>query len=263
MDFVQTFSHQRSVLTNLGGKLVYSESISVTFMHEKQNPYKKAGCKIFTNSYKNINMNKLISSTCLYCSSVHPDVLMHPEEQIQSGQNRGHFLLYVTVLRYFNRVMQISPALRPHSLSVPSESAKYTRNDRNCFVTIKIRQQIMVEHSGGENNTLFSLLRLGSRAASHQTHGCGLIAGWQGWWWARSELGSGQEGGRLSTANRQKHRHHRVLTDGGRRGTWRMRLSPCDLRWWGYAPGGCRQRCGPAAAAGRSSGASELLRGRP
>lgn len=162
MDFVQTFSHQRSVLTNLGGKLVYSESISVTFMHEKQNPYKKAGCKIFTNSYKNINMNKLISSTCLYCSSVHPDVLMHPEEQIQSGQNRGHFLLYVTVLRYFNRMMQISPALRPHSLSMPSESAKYTRNDRNCFVTIKIRQQMMVEQSGGENNTFCSLLRLGS-----------------------------------------------------------------------------------------------------
>lgn len=74
MDFVQTFSHQRSVLTNLGGKLVYSESISVTFMHEKQNPYKKAGCKLFTNSYKNINMNKLISSTFLYCSSVRPVV---------------------------------------------------------------------------------------------------------------------------------------------------------------------------------------------
>lgn len=87
MDFVQTFSHQRPVLTNLGGKLVYSESISVTFMHEK--PYKKAGCKIFTNSYKNINMNKLISSTFLYCSSVRPVVSMYPEEEIQSGQNRG------------------------------------------------------------------------------------------------------------------------------------------------------------------------------
>lgn len=55
-------------------------------------------------------------------------------------------------------MMQISPALRPHSLSVPSESSKYTRNDRNCFVTIKIRQQIMVEQSGGENNTFFSQL---------------------------------------------------------------------------------------------------------
>lgn len=28
---------------------------------------KKARCKIFTNRYKNINMNKLISSTFLYC----------------------------------------------------------------------------------------------------------------------------------------------------------------------------------------------------
>lgn len=92
MDFVQTFSHQRSALTNLGGKLVYSESISVTFMHEKQNPYKKAGCKIFTNSYKNINMNKLISSTCLYCSSVYPDVLMHPENTIRPKQRTLSFI---------------------------------------------------------------------------------------------------------------------------------------------------------------------------
>lgn len=157
--------------------------------------------------------------------------------------------------------MQISPALCPHSLPVLSESAKYTRNDRNCFVTIKIRQQIMVEQSGGENNTFFSLLRLGSWVASHQTHGCGLIAGWQGWWWARSELGSGQEGGRLSTANREIT--WSPCSDRRRGGTWSIRLSPCDLRWWGYAPGGCRQQCGPAAAAGRSSGASELLRGRP
>lgn len=167
MDFVQTFSHQRSVLTNLGGKLVYSESISVTFMHEKQNPYKKAGCKIFTNSYKNINMNKLISSTFLYCSSVRPVVLMYPEEEIQSGQNRGDLFWYVTVLRYFNCVMQISPALRPHSLSVLSESSKYTRNDRNCFVTIKIRQQIMVEQSGGENNTFFSQLEWSESGWAH------------------------------------------------------------------------------------------------
>lgn len=97
MDFVQTFSHQRSVLTNLGGKLVYSESISVTLMHEKQNPYKKAGCKIFTNSYKNINMNKLISSTFLYCSSVRPVVLMYPEQEIQSGQNRGDLFFYMSL----------------------------------------------------------------------------------------------------------------------------------------------------------------------
>lgn len=35
------------------------------------------------------------------------------------------------------------------------------------------------------------------------------------------------------------------------------------IHWWGYAQGGCRQRCGPAAAAGRSSGASGLLHGHP
>lgn len=28
------------------------------------------------------------------------------------------------------------------------------------------------------------------------------------------------------------------------------------VHWWGYVQGGCRRRCGPAAAAGRNSGAS-------
>lgn len=57
--------NQEFIVSNPGQKLVYKESTSVTSMHEKRklNPYKKAGCKIFTNSYKNINMNKLISST--------------------------------------------------------------------------------------------------------------------------------------------------------------------------------------------------------
>lgn len=32
----------------------------------------KARCKIFTNSYKNINMNKLIFSTFLYCPAIYP-----------------------------------------------------------------------------------------------------------------------------------------------------------------------------------------------
>lgn len=57
-----------------GQKLLYKESASVTFMQEKtKNPKqnsihtKKARCKIFTNSYKNSKMNKLISSTFLYC----------------------------------------------------------------------------------------------------------------------------------------------------------------------------------------------------
>lgn len=33
------------------------------------------------------------------------------------------------------------------------------------------------------------------------------------------------------------------------------------VRWWGYAQGGCRPQCGPAAAAGRNSGASAQPRG--
>lgn len=56
-----------------GQKLSYRESASVTFMQEKNKNKKnsihtkKARCKIFTNSYKNSKMNKLISSTFLYC----------------------------------------------------------------------------------------------------------------------------------------------------------------------------------------------------
>lgn len=37
----------------------------------------------------------------------------------------------------------------------------------------------------------------------------------------------------------------------------------CHVHWWGCALGGYMQRCGPAAAAGRSSGASALLREHP
>lgn len=58
-------------------KLLYRESTSVTSMHEKNKTktgsiQKKARCKIFTNRYKNINMNKLISSTFLYCAPIYP-----------------------------------------------------------------------------------------------------------------------------------------------------------------------------------------------
>ena len=66
--------YQEFIVSNPGQKLLCRESTSVTFMHEKRNSIhtKKARCKIFTNSYKNINMNKLISSTIPYCPSIYP-----------------------------------------------------------------------------------------------------------------------------------------------------------------------------------------------
>lgn len=75
-----------------GQKLLYRESVSVTSMHEEKNPpkkqnkkqypykKKKARCKIFTNSYKNSNMNKLISSTFLYCPTSYPLFFQHMEK---------------------------------------------------------------------------------------------------------------------------------------------------------------------------------------
>lgn len=53
---------------------IVQESTSVTSMHEKKKHMihtKKARCKIFTNRYKNIDMNKLISSTFLYCPATY------------------------------------------------------------------------------------------------------------------------------------------------------------------------------------------------
>lgn len=46
-------------------------------------------------------------------------------------------------------------------------------------------------------------------------------------------------------------------------GTWKNHGNLFHIHWWGYAQGGYRQRCGPVAAAGRSSGASGLLHGHP
>lgn len=50
-------------------KKLNREWVSISNFHawKKQHPYKKKRCKIFTNSYKNININKLIFSTLLYC----------------------------------------------------------------------------------------------------------------------------------------------------------------------------------------------------
>lgn len=77
--FYTKIFYQEFIFSNPGQKLLYSGSTSVTSMHEKKKKKKensihtkKARCKIFTNSYKNINMNKLISSTFLYCPAFLP-----------------------------------------------------------------------------------------------------------------------------------------------------------------------------------------------
>lgn len=78
MDFVQTIIHQEFKV-NLGQKLLYSNFHA----WKKTNTIhtKKARCKIFTNSYKNINMNKLISSTFLYCPPMYPMFFQQMEKK--------------------------------------------------------------------------------------------------------------------------------------------------------------------------------------
>lgn len=88
--------YQEFIICNPGQKILYKGSTSVTSMHEKKlHPYKeKARCKIFTNSYKNINMNKLISSTFLFCPA-HLLPLFFPTNGKETCQRREEALLKV------------------------------------------------------------------------------------------------------------------------------------------------------------------------
>lgn len=112
--------------SNPGHKLVYREFTSVTSMHEKkQDPYKrkkkkKVRCQIFTNSYKNINMNKLISSTFPYCTPFY--CLVFPTNGRETCQmnrrllcmrQRRLFIMELYVLCHSDR--ESVPALSPHT----------------------------------------------------------------------------------------------------------------------------------------------------
>lgn len=69
-DIVQKNIYRDFIISDPGQKLVYREFTSVTSMHEKTNRIHKKEKKKpdvkYLPSYKNINMNKLISSTFLY-----------------------------------------------------------------------------------------------------------------------------------------------------------------------------------------------------
>lgn len=91
MDFVQTVIHQEINVNNLGQKLLYSNFHAWKKKKKKHHPYKKARCKIF-NSYKNINMNKLISSTFLYCPTIYPMFFQQMEKKL--GKRRK-WVLYI------------------------------------------------------------------------------------------------------------------------------------------------------------------------
>lgn len=119
MDFVQKFIYQEFIVRNPGQKLLYRESRSVTSMHEKKNSIhtKKARCKIFTNSYKNINMNKLISSTFLYPPPIYPTVFSNKWKRNLSNVERDSlyqrakkpFYKSLRVLHYSNQESHPAP----------------------------------------------------------------------------------------------------------------------------------------------------------
>lgn len=122
--FCAKIIYQEFIVRNPGQILVYRESISVTSMHEKKQKKtgsipkkKKARCKIF-NSYKNINMNKLISSTFLHCPHL-PSCFSNKwkrkraniEKTSPDMRQRSSFNTSLRVLRYSNQ--ESSPALVP------------------------------------------------------------------------------------------------------------------------------------------------------
>lgn len=90
---------------------------------------KKAGCKIFTNSYKNIDMNKLISSTFCWRSSTRHLAFSCPTNGSGSGKtDRGAVYMSPCVLCYSksrNNKVQACPY-------APAFSAKWEGHDAHA-----------------------------------------------------------------------------------------------------------------------------------
>lgn len=90
-----------------------------------------------------------------------------------------------------------------------------------------------------------------------------LRAGWRGWWWVHSEAETAQGGGRLSTGKPHINTTVSFKIQAG----WIvychcLEFLEHDLHWWDCVQGGCKRQCGPAGAAGKSSGAFALPYGR-
>lgn len=87
-----------------------------------------------------------------------------------------------------------------------------------------------------------------------------LRAGWRGWWRVHSEAEMAQGGGRLSTG--KPHITQQFLLKS-RQGGFNhcLEFLMHGLHWWDCVQGGCKLQCGPAGAAGKSSGAFALPHG--
>lgn len=87
-----------------------------------------------------------------------------------------------------------------------------------------------------------------------------LRAGWRGWWWVHSEAETARGGGRLSTG--KPHITQQFVLKS-RQGGFNhcLEFLMHGLHWWDCVQGDCKLQCGPAGAAGKSSGAFVLPRG--